>query len=170
MNLINDLINNLEKEFHLLGSLFNLLQMEKKVIIANKKEQLKENISAQEKFIKDISECENIRQNIILNIAAQLNLPMPEKLNLENLLNFIPAPLNTKLHELKTMLNERIKNIKYIRDVNSQLIQHALSYISFSLEAFSDAINTSQKNEVYTPYGGRMFNVSDKYQLLNYNA
>lgn len=170
MRLIDDLINIVEKEFHLLGSLLNLVLMAKKIIIANKKDQLKENLVAQEKFIKDISACEIIRQNIIINIACELNIPTPEKLNLENLINFVPEPLNLKLVQLKTMLIERIKNIKQIRDRNSLLIQHALNYISFSLEAFSDAINTSQKNEVYSPYGSRMFNPSDKYQLLNYNA
>ena len=167
--LVYELIKTLEKEFHLLGSLFNLMQIEKKIIVDNRKEELKQNISAQEKFVKDIADCETDRQIIMIDIALEMNA-QSDNLTLDNLIKCMPAPLNTKLMQLKDLISQRMKDIKKLKDVNTQLIKHALNYISFSLEALSDAINKSQKNDIYTPYGQRLFIVNNNHQILNYNA
>lgn len=135
-SLVEDLIQNLEDQFQCYKQVLHIQDDKTKAIVDNHLDKVHQVTSLENELVGKISRLERQRITIISDIALVLNKKEEELtvLRLTELLKNSQEESH-KLLELRSAIVEVINQLKDINQQNKMLMDHALHYVEFTINA-----------------------------------
>lgn len=135
---LNELMDVLEREAGIYDELLKISQNKTDLIVKNKVSDLDNITKLEQTLVLNMSKLEELRENIINDLTAELGVNQSE-MTISELLKYIDKSQVQKLEAYKTNLLSKINEIKEINDLNSKLIKNSIDYINFSINVLSSA-------------------------------
>lgn len=136
--LVNNLINILQKEYDYYQTLCDLACAKKEALINNNVEELAQLVEKDTEKIELVQQLEEKRNNILANFSQELGLEKEVKLN--NLLKEIPKPYQNKLKNIRKKLLKVIEEFQQINEENRVLLEEAIELNSFSFKMMANIV------------------------------
>lgn len=138
--LIENLINLVEKQYENITDLTELSKEKKEVLIANQVNELQKIINIETILTNQVMKLDKERELLFKDISDILKLDN-KTLTLKSLSKSIKNKENSKkLMELSDEMNEKMEELKDINKKNKILIETAVEYTTFSLNAFKNTM------------------------------
>ncbi|MGB3367550.1 MAG: flagellar protein FlgN [Acidaminobacteraceae bacterium] len=132
INLINELVDALDKECDIYSELSEIADNKKQIIIDGKIKELDKITIREQGLAMTLVRLENIREKIVDKIMLELNLTNIETIS--ELISKLDIESKVKLNKSKDKLIGAIKDIKNKNELNGELIKQSLKYIDFNIE------------------------------------
>lgn len=139
---LNALFEILDKEAQVYDEILQLSKDKTTIVIEGKIAELEEITKAEQSLIVKIGELESLRENCVEEIADQLNIK-PSELTVSELTKQLNDESAKKLVECKNKIEDILKKLKEVNNLNSKLIRNSIDYIDFSLNILSAASDTN---------------------------
>ena len=125
------LIEILEKESALYRDILDLSRHKTSTIVEGKVSQLEQLTGVEQKLLLNVGGLEQQRE-VVDQLARLLGIPADE-LNISVAVEQAEDELKEKLIALKDEIENTLKDLKEVNDLNSELIKKSLEYIDFSI-------------------------------------
>lgn len=135
----DNLIKVLDYENKLYRKLLSIAESKTDIIINGELESLQNLIGKEQKLTDELGRLNNVREQIIEQIAAGAG-KNPKELTLSELEQLFPGERAEKLSSLKEKLKDIIGKLNVKNDLNQKLIQNALDYVEFSLNLITQPV------------------------------
>ncbi|AUG56248.1 MAG TPA: flagellar protein FlgN [Ruminiclostridium sp.] len=139
---LNALFNVLNEETRIYEEILKLSREKKDIVIEGKVAELEKITKIEQSLVVNLGKLETLREKCVEEIADQLNIK-PSELTITELSKHLNEENSKKLIECKTKLENILKELKEINQLNSKLIKNSLDYIDFSLNILSAASETN---------------------------
>jgi hypothetical protein len=128
---MEQLIIVLKNEEEIFRDYIELAKKKKEIIIAGHVKELDSITKVEQEMIIKMGKIDHIRTSIIGNLLLELGIKSVK--NISELVKYLPEEVGIKVTELRNRLEENIKEIKEINELNSSLIKQSLEYIDFNM-------------------------------------
>ena len=139
---LNALFDVLGEETRVYEKILQLSKEKKDIVIEGKVSELEEITKNEQTLVIKLGKLEILRESCVEEIAEQLNIK-PSELTISELSEHLNEENAKKLIECKNKLEDVLKELKEINQLNSKLIKNSLDYIDFSLNILSAASETN---------------------------
>jgi flagellar biosynthesis/type III secretory pathway chaperone len=126
------LIEILEKESALYRDILDLSRHKTNTIVEGKVSQLEQLTGVEQKLLLNVGGLEQQREEVVGQLARLLDIPADE-LNISVAVEQAEDGFKEKLTALKDEIENTLKDLKEVNDLNSELIKKSLEYIDFSI-------------------------------------
>jgi flagellar biosynthesis/type III secretory pathway chaperone len=126
------LIEILEKESALYRDILDLSRHKTNTIVEGRVSQLEQLTGVEQRLLLSVGGLEQQREEVVDQLARRLGIPADE-LNISVAVEQAEDELKEKLVALKEEIENTLKDLKEVNDLNSELIKKSLEYIDFSI-------------------------------------
>ncbi len=126
------LVEILEKESALYRDILDLSRHKTSTIVEGKVSQLEQLTGVEQRLLLNVGGLEQQREEVVDQLARLLDIPADE-LNISVAVEQAEDELKEKLIALKDEIENTLKDLKEVNDLNSELIKKSLEYIDFSI-------------------------------------
>ncbi len=126
------LIEILEKESALYRDILDLSRHKTNTIVEGKVSQLEQLTGVEQKLLLNVGGLEQQREEVVGQLARLLGIPA-DGLNIGVAVEQAEDGFKEKLTALKDEIENTLKDLKEVNDLNSELIKKSLEYIDFSI-------------------------------------
>ena len=126
------LIEILEKESALYRDILDLSRHKTNTIVEGRVSQLEQLTGVEQKLLLNVGGLEQQREEVVDQLARLLGIPA-DGLNIGVAVEQAEDELKEKLIALKDEIENTLKDLKEVNDLNSELIKKSLEYIDFLL-------------------------------------
>ncbi|TCK93377.1 FlgN protein [Natranaerovirga hydrolytica] len=151
-SLMEEMVNTLSEELNYYKQLLELAKTKTKVIVDNDTEQLQQLTEQEQILASRLLRLEKKREEKIQDIALVIN-KSPDELTLNNLIALLKGQEKEQdaLNAIREDLVGTMAQLKVVNNQNQELINQALDYIDFTI----NAIRTSKSLPQTASYEGR---------------
>ncbi len=142
---LDSLLGILNEIYHLYMEMIDLAKQKKQILINGKIDELSKLINLESNWVKKIGKLEEKRVHSIQAYLEESQYQTNEITMTELIDSIKSSAEKEQLIEVNKKLQASIEEIKQLNDLNTQLIEHSLDYISTSLEHI-----TGPKTQSYT--------------------
>ena len=126
------LIEILEKESALYRDILDLSRHKTNTIVEGKISQLEQLTGVEQRLLLSVGGLEQQREEVVDQLARLLDIPA-DQLNISMAVKQAEDGLKERLAALKDEIENTLKDLKEVNDLNSELIKKSLEYIDFSI-------------------------------------
>ncbi|HQA58846.1 MAG TPA: flagellar protein FlgN [Acetivibrio sp.] len=155
--LINDLIDILEKELKIYEDILEISKNKTDIIVKGKVKELENITELEQSFIAQIGKLEAAREDLVDKICSDIGKDSSKNITVTELMGYIEASQAERLNSYKENMVSLLKEIKDKNDLNAKLIKSSIDYIDFSINIMS---NVSVEGNNYS--GKAQINDSEK--------
>ena len=155
--LINDLIDILEKELKIYEDILEISKNKTDIIVKGKVKELENITELEQSFIAQIGKLEAAREDLVDKICSDIGKDSSKNITVTELMGYIEASQAERLNSYKENMVSLLKEIKDKNDLNAKLIKSSMDYIDFSINIMS---NVSVEGNNYS--GKAQINDSEK--------
>lgn len=138
MKFIEKFCEILSEQLSLHEKLLSLSQEKKEVLIKGSLPGLEKIIKEEHKFIQDAQYLERDRHAMILQLAESLKID-PTQITISFLSEVVKDdPIKERINHLKSNLEEVLKELTQVNELNAKLLQQSLEYIQTTMETITD--------------------------------
>ncbi|GEM_PF-6869900 len=134
-DILETLINNLDKQIKNLEELQQLLTAQRKSLVYDDVNSLKENMNLQNRLITRTKNLEKDRISLLKNISNELGLEDNE-LRLIDICNSVGPAYSKRLMELRGDLINSLEKLKELRNQNEALIKRSMEIVNDTMKIF----------------------------------
>lgn len=151
-SLVQTLIDNLDEQLDCYNKILELQEIKTGVIVNNQVEDLQKVSAVERELVGRVSRLERERERVLKDIAMVLNQKEDDlsMLRLAELIGQEKEESKT-LIRLRESLIAKLQQVKEKNNQNAQLVEHALNYVEFTL----NALQTSSTVPGATAYEGK---------------
>lgn len=131
-------------------TLLGLIKQERELIIRNMTSEMETLIEQQEILLRQTTESEKRRVEIIQAMAIELGIP-ENQLTMSRIIDGCEEPVKNECILIYDKISTTLKEIEKINKINAELVKSSLDYIDFSLKTYTQAVDT---NPTYGDKGG----------------
>lgn len=139
---ISQLVHTIQQLIIQHEKLLQLANEKREIIINDRVDDLLRITAEESKIVKEISGLEILSRQLLRQAGESLGIPMQESSTLGELLESLPdtdAIHRNQLSGVRTKLLETIDQLKQVNELNRQLIEQSLDYITFQIDILTDA-------------------------------
>ncbi|MFZ5986024.1 MAG: flagellar protein FlgN [Bacillota bacterium] len=146
---ISDLINVLDQEARIYEDILKISKNKTDIIIKGKVSELENITKLEQSLILKMGKLENIRESLVGEISALLNIN-PSEITVSELLKYLDNDQAKRLQAYRDSMADMLKELKNTNELNSKLIKNSIDYIDFSINILS---NTQTDGNNYSKSG-----------------
>jgi flagellar biosynthesis/type III secretory pathway chaperone len=137
MQMVNELLNILEKENNIYEDILKISKNKTRIIVEGKVTDLESVVKYEQSLVLQMGRLETARDEMVGNISKELNIKNSD-ITISELLKYVKGEQNSKLKLYQDNMSNIISELKSANELNSKLIKNSLEFIDFSMNIISN--------------------------------